>query len=265
MDKRLTAALPKKRPYTVIEAVFSVQCDADGEGIKGLREYARIWSWSVGKVRNLLQQATVTTTDAPKNTQQTVKFRFINPLRGSSHRNNGRSYKRAPNGPANTTINLNPNPKTKNKDSLRLSSLLATNILKNNPKYRDLNNGRYENTIHRWSDEIDALRLIDGQTIEDIELIILWSQSHHFWKDVIISAKKLRQKWDQLYPLAKRTGDQPYSKADPCQARQDALQRSLQLEREFKEYSKHEDPEEMRRIIAEAKRKLNILSGDNRT
>ncbi|MEW6417625.1 MAG: replication protein [Nitrospirota bacterium] len=86
---------------------------------------------------------------------------------------------------------------------LELSNLLADKILINNPKHRSLSNGKREKTVLRWTEDIDKLVRIDKQSVEDIRLTIEWSQEDPFWKQNILSAEKLRQKWDQLYLKAK--------------------------------------------------------------
>jgi len=77
MDISLVSALPRKRPYTLIEAVFSYQVDIFHGNKKGYREYARIWSWSVTKTIGFIRNEQGTKTEQARNTQETVKFRFI--------------------------------------------------------------------------------------------------------------------------------------------------------------------------------------------
>lgn len=86
---------------------------------------------------------------------------------------------------------------------LGLTNLLADKVLINNPNHRYLSNGKKEETVLRWSDAIDKLHRIDKQTIEDIRAMIEWCQGDPFWKLNILSAKKLRDQWDQLYPKMK--------------------------------------------------------------
>lgn len=88
IDKGLTAALPLNRPYTIIEAVFSLAVDVNNKDVKGLNEYARMWRWSRSKVTHLIRQGSVTTTDRPKTTQRPVKIRLIEEFYESKYRAN---------------------------------------------------------------------------------------------------------------------------------------------------------------------------------
>lgn len=76
MDKGLTAALPKKKPYTIVEAAFSYQVDRDNGTVKGLREYHCIWGWSTGRVSRFIKEKRAMDMD----TRRTVEFRLINHL-----------------------------------------------------------------------------------------------------------------------------------------------------------------------------------------
>ena len=40
---------------------------------------------------------------------------------------------------------------------------------------------------------------IDKRKVEDIELVITWCQRDKFWYKNILSTKKLREKYDQLF------------------------------------------------------------------
>jgi hypothetical protein len=82
---------------------------------------------------------------------------------------------------------------------LRLSDSLAQGILSNNPKNRSLNNGKYKETVERWTADIDKLHRLDGQSIEDIQKVITWCQADPFWKKNILSGATLRKHWDRLY------------------------------------------------------------------
>jgi hypothetical protein len=50
-----------------------------------------------------------------------------------------------------------------------------------------------------WRDEMRRLLDIDGRSVEDIELVVRWSQQHHFWHRNILSAPKLRAQFDRLW------------------------------------------------------------------
>jgi hypothetical protein len=104
--------------------------------------------------------------------------------------------------PTPSSSSFSSSKKGYNPDILRLSELLADKILLNNPKHRGLSNGKYEKTVVAWADAIEKLHRLDGQSLEDIEAVILWCQSDSFWKMNILSGATLREKWDRLYPAA---------------------------------------------------------------
>jgi len=110
IDKGLTAALPRKGSYTVIEAVFSYQVDIDQGITKSMRDYSRIWGWSRRKVENFLHRSQVAPTNVA--TKKPIKFRIINKITAVRSQEEAikepdRSHKGA------TTIILNPNPNPK--------------------------------------------------------------------------------------------------------------------------------------------------------
>lgn len=49
-----------------------------------------------------------------------------------------------------------------------------------------------------WANEFRLMRERDGRTVEQIRYLITWTAGHHFWSGVVLSPKKLRDKWDQL-------------------------------------------------------------------
>jgi hypothetical protein len=77
-------------------------------------------------------------------------------------------------------------------DEIRLSELLFSLILKNNPKAKRPN-------IQSWAKNIDLLITKDQRTPEEIEKIIRWSQADSFWCGNILSTKSLRDQFDKLY------------------------------------------------------------------
>lgn len=92
----------------------------------------------------------------------------------------------------------NKNIKPSSSEACRLSELLADLILQNNPGNTNLNNGKREATVARWAADIDKLIRIDGQVAQEIEGVIRWCQTDGFWKAIILSGSKLREKWNQL-------------------------------------------------------------------
>jgi hypothetical protein len=97
------------------------------------------------------------------------------------------------------TYSVTSSKKEITSEILRLSDSLAQGILSNNPKNRSLNNGKYKETVERWTADIDKLHRLDGQSIEDIQKVITWCQADPFWKKNILSGATLRKHWDRLY------------------------------------------------------------------
>lgn len=55
LDKNLVNYLPKDRPYTKLEALFSHQLDLDNKTKFSINGYAKLWQWSRCKVRLFLK------------------------------------------------------------------------------------------------------------------------------------------------------------------------------------------------------------------
>ena len=75
---------------------------------------------------------------------------------------------------------------------MNLSKLLFSLMQINNPKAKQPN-------FQNWSKEFDYILRIDNKNIEEVEGVIRWCQHDSFWKSNILSPKKLREKYDQLY------------------------------------------------------------------
>jgi AraC-like DNA-binding protein len=89
---------------------------------------------------------------------------------------------------------------TPSEEEIRLAGLLFDLIVKNNPTGRLGNlseKERFEKT-NGWAEDIGKLLRADKQDAGKIEAVIYFSQSDRFWKNNILSAKKLREKFDQL-------------------------------------------------------------------
>lgn len=74
----------------------------------------------------------------------------------------------------------------------RLADLLRQEILTNLP------DAKVSKNLSGWCAEIDRMIRRDNRKPEDIEAVIRWCQSDDFWSPNILSAKKLREKYDQL-------------------------------------------------------------------
>ena len=55
LDKRLIKYLPKDRPYTVVEAYFSLSYDVSVNKAYTINGYAQLWQWDRKKVRSFVE------------------------------------------------------------------------------------------------------------------------------------------------------------------------------------------------------------------
>ena len=74
----------------------------------------------------------------------------------------------------------------------RLSLFLYNHILKNNKNHKKPN-------LQTWSDSIDKMLSLDKRNVEDVKKIITFAQEDDFWNGNVLSTKKLREKYDQLF------------------------------------------------------------------
>jgi hypothetical protein len=77
-------------------------------------------------------------------------------------------------------------------DELKLSNLLLDLMTANNSKTK-------QPYIQTWCDEINKIHRIDGNSYDDIEALIRWTQNDSFWKTNILSPVKLRKQFAQLW------------------------------------------------------------------
>lgn len=92
--------------------------------------------------------------------------------------------------------------KTLRPEDKRLTQLLIDRIQEN-----DIRSSHLPDTEEKqftWINSCRLLREKDKRTSKEIEAIIIWSQNHHFWKTVILSMPKLREKFSQMYLKAKQ-------------------------------------------------------------
>lgn len=87
------------------------------------------------------------------------------------------------------------------EDVERLCSLLSSSVM--------LNGAKQPRVTDRWRQECDRLINRDGRSPEQIEQVIRWSQADVFWRSVILSMPKLRQKFDQLWLRMQAQGSAP--------------------------------------------------------
>lgn len=93
---------------------------------------------------------------------------------------------------------------TEDTIEFRLANCLREQILQNLPTAR-VPLGTVKG-LAGWASDIDRMIRIDKRQPEEIEHMIKWAQHNEFWRSNILSAKKLREKWDTLVLQAKREG-----------------------------------------------------------
>jgi hypothetical protein len=75
---------------------------------------------------------------------------------------------------------------------MTLAKKLQTHILSNNPKAKTGN-------LQKWALEFDRMMRLDSRSYDEIVQVMEFSQRDSFWMSNILSAKKLRDKFDTLY------------------------------------------------------------------
>jgi phage replication O-like protein O len=87
-----------------------------------------------------------------------------------------------------------------NPEALRLAELLFSEIIRENPKSRLLNqnSGKKQKTIAGWAKDIEKLIRLDKQEPSTVGEVILFATHDNFWGANILSGRKLRDKWDTL-------------------------------------------------------------------
>lgn len=85
---------------------------------------------------------------------------------------------------------------------LKLAELLFKKIKENNPSAKEPN-------LENWANVFRLMMERDGRAGKDIQDLILWSQSHHFWYKNILSADKLRKQFDRLQLEMKDEEEKP--------------------------------------------------------
>ena len=217
LSKAFRHYLPKDRPYSKLEAAYSIQLDYDKSNAATISGYADLWQWSRKKVRNFLKQLSVELIypgDTKKKQNQKGQIRVqIGDRSGTdkeqirlidskdlqeqkNRKGTDKEQIRDRSGTTTRDPNPKPNPNsnkyTSDSDEIRLSSLLFDLIRLRNPKHKTPN-------MQAWAKHIDRAMRLDNRTPAELEAIIRWSQSDPFWQNNILSTEKIRDQFDQLW------------------------------------------------------------------
>ncbi len=76
--------------------------------------------------------------------------------------------------------------------SFGLACFLFESIKSINPKAKEPN-------LKEWARHVELMIRRDNRTAEEIKQVIVWVSKHDFWKTNILSTKKLRDQFDQLW------------------------------------------------------------------
>ena len=105
----------------------------------------------------------------------------------------------------------------------QLAEYLFEQMKKNNPEAR-------KPDFNKWANDIRLMMEIDNRKEEQVRNMITWSQSNDFWKGNILSAKKLRDKYDQM----KVQANQPYKNNNAAAQKNDSVKYDIKQSEFFK-------------------------------
>jgi len=88
---------------------------------------------------------------------------------------------------------------------IQLANHLFDQIRLNNPQAKKPN-------LQTWASQIDLMLRVDNRTADEIRSVIEWCQRDDFWKCNILSVKKLREKYDQLFVKMRNGGHKPVNR-----------------------------------------------------
>lgn len=187
LDKALVNFLPKDRPYTVLEAMFSYSKDIHENCENSINSYARIWSWSRCKVRRFITDLKTGARHAPDRDKTGARHAvriIINNLQDT--KDTGKTPARQGQDTDKTiTINNNPN-------KMLYEEIINDLNLKGGFKYKDCDSTRRE---------ING-RITEGFTKEDF--FTVHSNMIFAWKNDLKMKQYLRP--DTLYRASKFQG-----------------------------------------------------------
>lgn len=141
-------------------------------------------------------------------------------------------------------------------DELQAATKLWTKITANNPETKTPN-------LQRWADDLRLMHERDNRSWDKINRMIEWSQADAFWSGVILSAKKLREKYDQMAAKANaeaREAAQPKTYGKP--ARVEA--KPGWLDKPYQPSNESEDPALNEEIAAKLKHLQELREKDEK-
>lgn len=223
--------LYKEKPYSKFQAWIDLLLSANhetkkvvlgnelieverGSFITSKRKLIDKWGWSNTKVDNfmniLLSDGMIEYKSDTKKTlvsivnyedyqnqndTETTPKRHENTCKNDTKHLQKRTNKNDKNDKNEKNNNIKPfSPKqVYDEDSVhyQLANRLYQKILENNPEHKKPN-------LQKWANDVRLMMERDKRTEEQIAYLIDWVQADSFWKTVVLSISKLREKYDQL-------------------------------------------------------------------
>lgn len=88
-------------------------------------------------------------------------------------------------------------------DVTRLCHLLAEMVRANDPK------ARVEPDDSKWRDSMRLLLDKDGRSVDEVERAIRWALTDEFWRAIVLTPRKLRRNFDQVWQRMRATPVRP--------------------------------------------------------
>ena len=205
LDKNLVHFLPRDRPYTILEAMFSFRVDMDNEDEKSEIAYSRIWSWSRSKVRRFITDLKTGTRHAPDSREtgkrHEVCYKFNNLGEAKDRQKTGK--RQAKDRGETGTINPNPNPKEKTIDVPYDEIVnLYNSICVSLPKCRGISDGREKTIRARWKESGETLSIFQELFAIAENTPFLRGKNDRQWKadiDFLMTAGKFNRVLEGKY------------------------------------------------------------------
>jgi hypothetical protein len=198
----LMSARHDENPGEVVIGMKRYSCGY-GQILKSTRTLASRWSWGDAKVRRFLKLLADCGMIESKSVGPTTQITLLNYERYDPRRltidAESTQNRRTVDARATTNNNVNnvKNEKNGNKSlcsnpvAFELAEYLLTLILQNNPNFK-------KPDLNKWAVSVDRMIRLDKRDPPTIRAVIEYCQRDEFWRANILSAEKLRQKFDQL-------------------------------------------------------------------
>ena len=162
ITKTAAELLPKRRKYTELEALFSLQKDFLEQTPVSVNGYAALWGWSKGRVRNFIKRANAAILYPEDTTKkQNQNGLIIDLISDRSDKKNGLISDRSSTPTKYIYIDkekYTPFNEIKNAYNSTLGDVL--------PRVRTLTDSRRRTLKARWSDRIKSRKGLRSDTLE---------------------------------------------------------------------------------------------------